>query len=405
MVTKCCIFNCNGNYNEENKEKVFRLPSEEIERKRRLAAIPRDNTPDSKDTIVCERHWPQNCSTITLFGKLRPSNPPSVFNCVPSSLISVPYQPRKTKKASSAALEEVKDEMSEFDHKDKIANIEDLNLTAYKSSLPCIDMYDLSVFHVNHIINFRSNNFIHDTGIPKYLFRIKEDLSYESFHGVVKCSIASLHANQVFKNARRSQIEGALRFLNCMEVSHKAEIIHQHIRAMNPNVASNQKYCPETILRAFEYFSSSRSFYNRLRQDLELPSVKTLTRLTSITKNTDDQTFFQGIFSTLNGKQKSTALLVDEVYVKPSLQFHGDSLFGRAVNKPALLANNNILTFMTVCLFGGPKFVCKMMPVRQLDAQFFFQETQHLISMLQNAGGIVVVIICDENRINQSFFK
>ena len=262
MVKKCCVFNCNGNYNEENKEKVFRLPSEEIERKRWLAAIPRDNTPDSKDTVVCERHWPQNYSTITLFGKLRPLNPPSVLNCVPSSLIPVPYQTRKTKKAFSAAREKVVDEMSEFDHKDKIANIEDLILTACKSSLPCIDMYDFSVFYVNHIINFQSNNFIHDTGIPKYLLRINDDFSYESFHGGVKCSVASLHANQVFKIARWSQIAEALRFLNSMEVSHKTEIIHQHIKAMNPNVASNQKCCPETILRAFEYFSLSRSCCN-----------------------------------------------------------------------------------------------------------------------------------------------
>ena len=43
MVKKYCVFNCNGNYNEENKEKVFRLPTEETERNRWLAAIPRDN--------------------------------------------------------------------------------------------------------------------------------------------------------------------------------------------------------------------------------------------------------------------------------------------------------------------------------------------------------------------------
>ena len=52
---------------------------------------------------------------------------------------------------------------------------------------------------------------------------------------------------------------------------------------------------------------------------------------------------------------------------------------------------------MTVCLFGGPKFVCKMIPVRQLDVQFLFQEAQNLISTLQNVGE-VVAIICDGNR-------
>ena len=39
MVKKCCVFNCNENYSEEIKKKVFRLPTEETERYRRLAAL------------------------------------------------------------------------------------------------------------------------------------------------------------------------------------------------------------------------------------------------------------------------------------------------------------------------------------------------------------------------------
>ena len=59
---------------------------------------------------------------------------------------------------------------------------------------------------------------------------------------------------------------------------------------------------------------------------------------------------------------------------------------------------------MTVCLLGGPKFVCKMIPVRQLDSQFLFQEAQNLISTLQNAGEVAVAITSDGNQVNQSFF-
>ena len=125
-----------------------------------------------------------------------------------------------------------------------------------------------------------------------------------------------------------------------------------------------------------------------------------MTRLTSITKNTDDQRFFRSVFSSLDEKKKSSVLFVDEVYVKPSLQFHGGNLFGHIVNKPYLLAKT-ILTFMTVCLFDGPKFVRKMIPVRQLDEQFLFQEAQNLISTLQNARGVVAAIIYDGNRLNQ----
>ena len=38
-------------------------------------------------------------------------------------------------------------------------------------------------------------------------------------------------------------------------------------------------YNQETIIRASEYFARSRSLYNRLRIDLKLPSVKTLTNI------------------------------------------------------------------------------------------------------------------------------
>ena len=34
MPNKCCVVNCNGNYNKQNKEKVFRLPRDKEERER-----------------------------------------------------------------------------------------------------------------------------------------------------------------------------------------------------------------------------------------------------------------------------------------------------------------------------------------------------------------------------------
>ena len=63
-----------------------------------------------------------------------------------------------------------------------------------------------------------------------------------------------INANKIFRIARWSQITEALRFLSSEEVSHKTDILHQHIKAMNPNAASNQKYSFETVARAFEYF-------------------------------------------------------------------------------------------------------------------------------------------------------
>ena len=78
------------------------------------------------------------------------------------------------------------------------------------------------------------------------------------------------------------------------------------------------------------------------------------------------------------------------------LQYHGGILFGKAVNKPDKIANT-ILSFMVVCMRGGPKFLCKMLSVKELDADFLFEQTNILLTAIKNDGGDVIEIICDRN--------
>ena len=158
---------------------------------------------------------------------------------------------------------------------------------------------------------------------------------------------------------------------------------------------------PSHKSEAFEYFALSRSTYNRLREDFELPCISTLTNLTSKVKSQDDESFIVNAFKNLPENQKKCFIVLDEVYVKSLLQYHGGILFGKAVNKPDQVANT-VLSFMVVCLNGGPKFLTKMLPVKELDANFLFSQTEFLIDNLKKAGAD---IICDGNRVNQKFFK
>ena len=48
MTRKCCVTNCEGNYDANNKVKTFRLPRKPEERQRWISLIPRDNIPDKK---------------------------------------------------------------------------------------------------------------------------------------------------------------------------------------------------------------------------------------------------------------------------------------------------------------------------------------------------------------------
>ena len=43
----------------------------------------------------------------------------------------------------------------------------------------------------------------------------------------------------------------------------------------------NNKYLPEILHRAFEYFAKSRSLYSCIRDDYKTPSILTLGKLTS----------------------------------------------------------------------------------------------------------------------------
>ena len=189
-----------------------------------------------------------------------------------------------------------------------------------------------------------------------------------------------------------------------MEIDNKKDVLRQQMKSMKACCVGEKKYELDTIVRAFQYFATSRDTYNLLRNDYELPSVQTLTRLTSKVKNLSDDTYLKNVFANLNTKEKTCILLVDEVYVKPMLQYHGGILFGTAVNKPKKLANT-VVGFMLVSLFGGAEFLYKMLPISGLDADFLFEQTNIIVSQVRNLDGNIVSIICDGNRTNQSFFK
>ena len=57
-----------------------------------------------------------------------------------------------------------------------------------------------------------------------------------------------------------------------------------------------------------------------------------------------------------------TSLIIDKVYVKSILQYHGSIVFGKAVSKPS---------FIMIYPSSVPKFLCKN-AFKELDAVFLF---------------------------------
>ena len=53
--------------------------------------------------------------------------------------------------------------------------------------------------------------------------------------------------------------------------------------------------------------------------------------------------------------RNTVLLLLDEIYVKPILTYHGRQLFGKAVNDQSNIVKT-VLAFMAECFYGAPKF-------------------------------------------------
>ena len=60
---------------------------------------------------------------------------------------------------------------------------------------------------------------------------------------------------------------------------------------------------------------------------------------------------------------------------------------------------------MIVCLHGGPSFLSKMLPVAGLTSNFLEEIIELTNDAINSAGGKIIAIICDGNRINKKCMK
>ena len=152
MGRKCCVTNCNGNYDSTSKEKTFCLPKDKDDREKWLKVIPRDNIADSKHTVVCERHWPQSYESVQCYGKERPRHPPSVFDCIKPSLLrtSTPAL-RTTARTSFEVRTQQSDELSAFNEEDKITNYENFKSDILHHNFECLAVVSKSKNEIHRV--------------------------------------------------------------------------------------------------------------------------------------------------------------------------------------------------------------------------------------------------------------
>ena len=68
----------------------------------------------------------------------------------------------------------------------------------------------------------------------------------------------------------------------------------------------------------------SITLYRQLAKDYQLPSIRTLTRITSKVSKKDNMSFLKDVLSKINERQRKCIIMLDEVYVKSTLLFRED---------------------------------------------------------------------------------
>ena len=401
MVKRCCIHGCIRK--KDDIVNVYRFPGKDDgrERERWLEAIPTSlrKSEITDDSVVCSRHWPEGAETVKYFGKDRPANPPTIFNGVEKVLPPLRTTTMSLAEARRPLPISFKDQEKMLKDSDSVSFHQlQTSLVEEKKHLPP----NTTVFMLAGILFLQSMEFI--SGIPKFLIKIYPSLKFETFHGGVKCFVKSLSANRITKLDTWSRFEEAIRFLKFRENSRHQEVLHQQADVMQPRIVGKVLYPQAVIVRAFEYFCTARSLYHRLREDFKLPSIQTLTRITSRVSKLTEGTFLYRVFRNLTGMQKLCIILHDEIYVKKMLLYHGGTVFGRSVNDATKKATT-VLGIMVSCLYGGPSFISKMLPISSLNVPFLRSQIDQTRECISGAGGEVTCIISDGNRTNQAFIK
>ena len=228
---------------------------------------------------------------------------------VPS--IQVPASsPRPTKKASSSTRSIEEDQLSEFLSSDKVTftSLKENLLKNQRESLE-----HLSCFIIEYTLYVQSQQYLN--GEPLFLVKIFKDLNFETHYCGIKYTIFTFSKIRVMTIHAWSVFEEIARHLKDMEIDNKKCVLQEHPSAMAPTFGKRM-YSQELIVRVLQYFATSRSLYNWLRNDYPLPSIKTLIRITSKVSALNETYFMRSVFNTVRENQKQCVIMQDEIYVK-----------------------------------------------------------------------------------------
>lgn len=413
MPNKCSIINCNGNYDKENKCRVFKLPKEEVEKQAWINVIPprKDFVIVSNKFFICERHWPSESTPYIKLpgGFTRPATPPSIFNVPRSCLPSPKPAPRKPKQQD--------EQLKYFLKKDLIHSFRDFspdkdlkkkydNVIIHRSDEKFVCIFMTKDFQESHLTVIVWNKatlcspltlsaFKNGISIPSVkILNPNNGLNYYSqfFEAVHVAYNYNLNVDDVINKVvlilkdKHSELEDGKK-------AEKLQFITRQLQLLTDKTFSVADYC-----LAIESFPNCD--YERLRDFLVLPSERKLQSVVSSLNMTD--VLKKTLQKVKSEKQKNVVLLVDEVKIRPTVSFSNGLLKGVAKNDPDSKATS-MLCVMMKCLHAGPSIMVSVTPVNKLTAEYQYEVVKEAAALVEQSGWTVLGSITDNHKINQKY--
>eukprot|EP00745_Piridium_sociabile_P001153 TRINITY_DN10714_c0_g2_i1.p1 TRINITY_DN10714_c0_g2~~TRINITY_DN10714_c0_g2_i1.p1 ORF type:complete len:837 (+),score=176.30 TRINITY_DN10714_c0_g2_i1:399-2909(+) len=411
MVKKCSIVNCKGNYDNERKCRVFRLPTDESEKKKWLDALPpRENFIYTRENcFICEQHWDNPPMIRIPGGSTRPTSPPSVFD-VPKSCLPTPRpSPRPAKDEDRLTkLFLARDRIISFENFDPVKDLQNKydNVLISRSDkrFVCLLMSDdhsecsVSVVVQNKktlcspltLTAFRNGIRVPLGAIlnPNNGLNSKSQF-FDAVHFAVNYDIPLEEAVKKVVVELKAAVE--------CSVDHKVKKLEFLTHQLE--LLAHKQFTTKDICFAIECFP--RCSYEQLREYLVMPSKR---KLQDVVSSVDKDAVLRKTFDALLPQQKNVFLLIDEVKIRPTVAFAGGVLSGMAKNNEECRATS-MLCIMMKSLYRGPSVMVSVTPVHKLTAGFQFHLVKEAAVVVERSGGHVLGSITDNHKVNQHFCK
>lgn len=438
MPSRCCVVNCNSNYDSDIKETgntypVFSFPAlndPDRSREEWFDSLPNVIT-DTPGKKICIRHWPENFETINRKGHQVPKKPPSIWPVPNSCCRQTLSKPRnasqrgvdsesRQKNAEKRRLadQENADIISDFNAlEEHCRSLDDLLfkkrddhilLVEFSDDIPPTHIFSI-IIHENFSVDcFKSNYRVPVRSLLGFSARLEK---YSQLRAIIdyvrKYFIDPTDSAVMFGTQLEELLENNTD--DDDELQRRILFLCEQLQMLSTDSKGNRySKTPVTFRTALTLFLRSRNCYNELRKTLNLPHPKTIKSSFGKlgTPGTDEECrkTIEKVFATLEGNQLFIKIMVDEIHVQASIRYRGHHLIGHSVDNPNKAAKT-VLGLMLESLFGGPSFMARLLPVFSLDGELLFDQIKKLIKIIHDAGGFVFLVMCDDLRANQKAFS